>query len=103
MVLVLNIGISTSISNTTQMHSQQFKNVMVCACVCVLCGCCVGVGGCASVHMAYILHMFALNTINCKMFMLTIHIYPIYNTLRYSTMSSFGQLRIHHLHLNYLQ
>ena len=75
----------------------------VCMCVCVLCVCCVGVGGCASVHRAHILHMFSLNTINCKMFMLTIHIYPIYNTLRYSTMSSFGQLRIHHLHLNYLQ
>ena len=37
MVLVLNIGISTSISNTTQMHSQLFKNLM---CVHWECGWC---------------------------------------------------------------
>ena len=43
--------------------------VCVCVHVCVCCVCCVGVGVCASVHMAHILHMFALNTINCKMFM----------------------------------
>ena len=56
--------------------------VCVCVHVCVCCVCCVGVGGCASVHMAYILHMFALNTINCKMFMLSICIYP---TIRFAT------------------
>ena len=50
--------------------------VCVCVCMCACVVCCVGVGGCASVHMAHILHMFALNTINCKMFMLSICIYP---------------------------
>ena len=82
---------------------QEAMCVCVCVCVsvhvCVCCVCCVG--GCASVHMAQILHMFALNTINCKMFML--YMYIPYNTFHYSTMSSFGQLCIHHFHLNYLQ
>ena len=54
---------------------QEAMCVCMCVCVCVCvhmyvcCVCCVCVCVCASVHMAHILHMFALNTINCKMLM----------------------------------
>ena len=57
----------------------------MCVCVCVCACVCVCVCLCASVHMACFLHMFALNTINCNMFMFTIRMYP---TIHFATVQN---------------